>query len=71
MFILPWFIVLMCLPDKMSNNKYADDRVGAAARPSVTEEILTASHSQCVSCDKMRLPGQTYCAGCGAKLDED
>lgn len=66
--ILPWFIVLMCLPDETSNNRYADDRTYPPTTPSVTEENLTSTSTHCLTCYKLRLPGQIYCAGCGAKF---
>jgi len=70
-FILPWFIVLMCLSDEMTNSKYAGDRIDSPSRPLVTEENVTTSNTHCLSCYKLRLPGQTYCAGCGAKFTQD
>lgn len=67
--IFPWEIVLLCYPSKLTNNKYVPDR---AAHPyGVTEANLTQSSMACPSCAKLRLPGQNYCMGCGAKLSAD
>jgi uncharacterized membrane protein YhaH (DUF805 family) len=68
--IPPWLIILFCLPSKMANNRYEADRV-AFATSSITEESLTSTSAHCSTCGKLRLPGQTYCVGCGAKFAED
>lgn len=70
-FIPPWLIVLLCLPAKLTNNTYADDRLAPLANPSVTEQNVTSSSTRCPTCGKLRLPGQVYCVGCGAKFAED
>lgn len=65
--IPPWGIILLCYPTKVLDNKYALDR----ATPMVTEASLTSSAAKCPTCGKMRLPGQNYCMGCGAKFSDD
>lgn len=69
--IPPLFVVLLCLPDSVKNDKYTNGQSTTSARPSITEDNVTTSHSHCPSCGKLRLPGQTYCTGCGAKFAEN
>ena len=69
--IPPLLIVLLCLPDSIKNDRYTDGQTTTSAGPSITEEDVTTSNSHCLSCHKLRLPGQTYCTGCGAKFAED
>jgi uncharacterized membrane protein YhaH (DUF805 family) len=69
--IPPLLIILLCLPDSTKNEKYLNGQSISSARPLVTEENVTTSNSHCLSCYKLRLPGQTYCTGCGAKFTED
>jgi uncharacterized membrane protein YhaH (DUF805 family) len=66
--ILPWFIVLLCLPGFTMGNRYVLDGGMSARAPSITEAEVTNSSSKCPSCGKMRLPGQNYCMGCGTKF---
>jgi uncharacterized membrane protein YhaH (DUF805 family) len=63
----PWLVVLLCLRSKLVDNPYAPDRAGTG--PSVTEASLPSSSSACRSCGKLRLPGQNFCMGCGAKFE--
>ncbi|MGD0054198.1 MAG: DUF805 domain-containing protein [Acidimicrobiales bacterium] len=65
-FIWPWSLVLVCYPSKMVNNKYVEGRSGD--QYALNESNLSANATSCPSCGKMRLPGQNYCMGCGAKL---
>ncbi|MFY9783497.1 MAG: DUF805 domain-containing protein [Acidimicrobiales bacterium] len=67
--IWPVLVVLLCLPSKLSNNPYAPDRSDSMA--TITEASATSSSSACPSCGKLRLPGQNYCMGCGAKFTND
>jgi uncharacterized membrane protein YhaH (DUF805 family) len=67
--IWPWFLVLMCLPGKLTDNRYAPDRVDSVA--TITEASVSSSSSACPSCGKLRLPGQNYCMGCGAKFTDN
>lgn len=64
--ILPWEVVLLCLPTKTSGNVYVTGR-----SPSITEDNLSSSALKCPSCGKMRLPGQSYCMGCGTKFTSE
>jgi uncharacterized membrane protein YhaH (DUF805 family) len=66
--IWPWLVVLMCLKSKLVNNPYASDRDGSMA--TITEASISSSSSACPSCGKLRLPGQNYCMGCGAKFPD-
>lgn len=63
--IWPWEIVLLCYPTKTSNNKYVEGR----GESGVTEASLSSGAGYCPVCGKLRLPGQTFCSGCGAKFD--
>ena len=65
--IWPWLIVLLCLRSKLVNNPYAPDRDGMAA--TITEASVSSSSAACPSCGKLRLPGQNFCMGCGAKFE--
>ncbi len=65
--IWPWLVVLLCLRSKLVNNPYAPDRAGTV--PTITEASVTSSSSVCPSCGKLRLPGQNFCMGCGAKFE--
>ncbi|HVB51032.1 MAG TPA: DUF805 domain-containing protein [Acidimicrobiales bacterium] len=69
--IPPLFVVLLCLPDSVKNDRYMTGQSTTSARPSITEDSVTTSGSHCPSCNKLRLPGQTYCTGCGAKFAEN
>jgi len=69
--IPPLLIVLLCLPDSIKNDKYTGGQITTSARSSITEENVATSNSHCLACSKLRLPGQTYCTGCGAKFAED
>ncbi|HVA53547.1 MAG TPA: DUF805 domain-containing protein [Acidimicrobiales bacterium] len=62
-FILPWEVILLCLPTKTSGNVYL-----TGALPSNTDADVSPSSLTCPSCGKMRLPGQNYCMGCGSKF---
>jgi uncharacterized membrane protein YhaH (DUF805 family) len=65
--IWPWLIVLLCLQSKLVNNPYAPDRDGSV--PTITEASVSSSSAACPSCGKLRLPGQNFCMGCGAKFE--
>jgi hypothetical protein len=69
-FIFPVYIILLCLPDNVKNAKYTNGEVSLYAKPQVTEASVTNSSSHCLSCYKLRLPGQAYCTGCGAKFED-
>ena len=69
--IPPWLLVLFCLPSKLTNNRYADDRAAPFTASSVTEAAVTSTSRHCSTCGKLRLPGQTYCVGCGTKFTEN
>ncbi len=60
--IAPWGIYLLCLPSKTENNMYAAGYMSEAG-------VVTSS-AHCTNCGKMRLPGQSYCAGCGEKFPD-
>jgi uncharacterized membrane protein YhaH (DUF805 family) len=66
-FIWPWLVVLLCLRSKLVNNPYAPDRDDTLA--TITEASVTSSSAACPSCGKLRLPGQNFCMGCGAKFE--
>jgi uncharacterized membrane protein YhaH (DUF805 family) len=61
--------VFTLFPSKLINNPYAADRATFAS-PTVTEASLSSSSSACPSCGKLRLPGQSYCMGCGTKFPD-
>ncbi|HWD95044.1 MAG TPA: DUF805 domain-containing protein [Acidimicrobiales bacterium] len=61
--IPPWGIYLLCTPTKTTNNPYASGYT-------VNESNVVSGSRACPTCGKMRLPGQTYCVGCGAKFPE-
>jgi uncharacterized membrane protein YhaH (DUF805 family) len=62
-----WLIVMLCLQSKLVNNPYATDRDGTV--PTITEASVSGSSAACPSCGKLRLPGQNFCMGCGAKFE--
>jgi hypothetical protein len=62
-----WLLVLFCLPGKMINNRYSENRY-PEANSTVTEANVTSNSSTCSVCGKLRLPGQAYCVGCGTKF---
>ena len=64
--LFPWEVILLCLPTKTSDNVYLTGRF-----PSITEDNVSSSGLKCSSCGKMRLPGQSYCMGCGAKFTSE
>jgi hypothetical protein len=43
--------------------------VGATRQAVIDESQLTSTSSACPACGKLRLPGQNYCQGCGAKFE--
>ena len=59
--ILPWGIYLLCTPTKTDNNPYASGYT-------LSDSSVVSGSTACPNCGKMRLPGQTYCVGCGANL---
>lgn len=61
--IPPWGIYLLCTPSKTENNRYAD---GYA----LSETHVSSSTARCPTCGKMRLPGQSYCVGCGKRFSD-
>lgn len=63
--LFPWELYLLCQPTKAADNTYL-----SGSTPSITEESVTNSSLKCPSCGKMRLPGQNYCMGCGAKFTD-
>lgn len=62
--IAPWGIYLLCTRSKVEGNKYLGG--GYLGGPNVTR-----GSSFCPVCGKMRLPGQSYCVGCGAKFPDN
>jgi uncharacterized membrane protein YhaH (DUF805 family) len=62
--IPPWGIYLLCTPSKTENNMYASGYT-------LSDANVASTSSRCSSCGKMRLPGQTYCVGCGAKFPDE
>ena len=64
--IWPWALVLLAYPTKAYNNKYVTGRSGAG----VTEASLQGGAGYCPVCGKLRLPGQTFCSGCGTRFDD-
>lgn len=65
-----WLLIMLCFPTKVMSNRYA--MAGAPAwTPSVTKSSATSSTALCPSCGKLRLPGQNYCMGCGAKFADE
>jgi uncharacterized membrane protein YhaH (DUF805 family) len=67
--IWPWSLILVCYPSKMVNNPYVEGRSGD--QNAINESSVASGATSCPTCGKMRLPGQSYCMGCGAKLDSD
>jgi uncharacterized membrane protein YhaH (DUF805 family) len=63
--LFPWEIYLLCQPTTTLDNIYV-----SGWSPSITEDNVTSSSLKCPSCGKMRLPGQNYCMGCGAKFTQ-
>ncbi|MGC2174675.1 MAG: DUF805 domain-containing protein [Acidimicrobiales bacterium] len=61
--IPPWGIYLLCTRSKTENNPYASGYT-------LSDANVASTSSRCESCGKMRLPGQTYCVGCGAKFPD-
>jgi Protein of unknown function (DUF805) len=61
--IPPWGIYLLCTRSKTENNPYAGGYT-------LSDANVASTSSRCESCGKMRLPGQTYCVGCGAKFPD-
>jgi uncharacterized membrane protein YhaH (DUF805 family) len=61
--IPPWGIYLLCTRSKTDNNPYASGYT-------LSDNNVVSTSSRCASCGKMRLPGQTYCVGCGAKFPD-
>ncbi len=64
--IWPWALVLLAYPTKAYNNRYVTGRGGVG----VTEASLQGGAGYCPVCGKLRLPGQTFCSGCGTKFDD-
>lgn len=42
---------------------------GGAGATLIDESQLSSNSSACAACGKLRLPGQNYCQGCGAKFE--
>jgi hypothetical protein len=61
--IPPWGIYLLCTPSRTVNNPYASGYT-------LSDANVVSTSNRCESCGKMRLPGQTYCVGCGAKIPD-
>jgi uncharacterized membrane protein YhaH (DUF805 family) len=61
--IPPWGIYLLCTPTKTVNNRYASGYM-------LNDSNMVSGSMSCPNCGKMRLPGQTYCVGCGAKFPD-
>ncbi len=58
-------IVLLFFPSTGPNRFDA-----GAPRPTLVDESqLTSNSSACAACGKLRLPGQNFCQGCGAKFE--
>lgn len=63
-------LILLCFPSKTEFNKYVSDDYLAANAPTYLEPEASPSSMACPQCGKLRLPGQNYCKGCGAKLSD-
>ena len=61
--IPPWGIYLLCTPTKTVNNRYASGYT-------LSDSNMVPGSTACPHCGKMRLPGQTYCVGCGTKFPD-
>jgi uncharacterized membrane protein YhaH (DUF805 family) len=59
----PWGIYLLCTPAKTESNPYATGYT-------LNEPNVVSRSTGCSNCGKMRLPGQTYCVGCGARFSD-
>jgi uncharacterized membrane protein YhaH (DUF805 family) len=64
--VWPWALVLLAYPSKQVGNKYVTDRGPAGT----SDAALSTGTGYCPVCGKVRLPGQTFCTGCGAKFDQ-
>jgi len=62
--IPPWGIYLLCTPTKTESNPYASGYM-------LNESNVVSQSTVCSNCGKMRLPGQTYCVGCGARFSDE
>jgi len=68
--IPPWLIVLLCLEGKQAGNPYVAAGASSTPAATITEKSVQPSTAYCSNCGKMRLPGQEFCASCGAKLPD-
>ena len=59
-------------PDKPMPSVPVEDSPSrmAANAPTYLEPEASPSSMACPQCGKLRLPGQNYCKGCGAKLSD-
>jgi hypothetical protein len=60
-------LVFSFFPSTPGPNRF--DTVGGTYAPTVTEAQLSSTSSACPTCGKLRLPGQNFCQGCGAKFE--
>ena len=58
-------LVFFCFPSTGPNRF----DVGGPRPGVIDESQLTATSAACPACGKLRLPGQNYCQGCGAKFE--
>jgi len=58
--------VLLFFPSSPGANRFD---TGATRQALVDESQLSGTSSACASCGKLRLPGQNFCQGCGAKFE--
>lgn len=55
-------IVFLCQKSKLTGNKYYPDRADETV---IETPVSTHQSNYCSNCGKLKLPGQTECAGCG------
>ena len=60
-------LVFSLFPSTPGPNRYGAPNGGPAAV--VDETQLSGGAGACAACGKMRLPGQNFCQGCGAKFE--
>ena len=58
--------VLLFFPSSPGANRFD---TGATHQALVDESQLSGTSSACAACGKLRLPGQNFCQGCGAKFE--
>lgn len=69
--IIPfWNFILLAYPTKYGTKYRPESSPTSEHSSPLTSQILTdAQFRTCAKCNKMALPGQSFCAGCGAPLD--